>query len=390
MFFPANMLADFAAALSRIQHLLEFEHCDIHKYLHDSFSTNGCVDLQENKYKDGNATLFSEVSTRNGAQLGKDTNILLQNVVCSWYGDWKKLTLNHLCLSVSKGDLLFITGPVGCGKSSLLHAILQEIPLLKGHISSRGRLSWVGQQPWVFSGTIRENILFGEPFDLQRYHMILRACNLDTDMQRFPDADTTLVGERGIVLSGGQRARVGLARALYSDADIYLLDDPLSVLDSKVGYHIFKTCIIELLCDKTRLMTTHNLEILREADNIVVMKEGSILLQADFNTLVKSGFELDTLDKYKIGGKYMPTGRSTSVHEESAMPLDIDYARLENVEEDRVIGSVSWILYLDYIRAGMHSPSAVAIVLFFLVVQGKLWIIIFYILPKDFYRCRLI
>ena len=107
--------------------------------------------------------------------------------------------------------------------------------------------------------------------------MILRACNLDKDMQRFPDADTTLVGERGIVLSGGQRARVGLARALYSDADIYLLDDPLSVLDSKVGYHIFKTCVIELLCDKTRLMTTHNLKILKEADNIVAMKETSIL-----------------------------------------------------------------------------------------------------------------
>ena len=155
--------------------------------------------------------------------------------------------------------------------------ILQEIPALQGHISSRGKLSWVGQQPWVFSGIIRENILFGEPFDPQRYHMILRACNLDKDMQRFPDADTTLVGERGIVLSGGQRARVGLARALYSDADIYLLDDSLSVLDSKVGYHIFKTCVIELLCDKTRLMTTHNLKILKEADNIVAMKETSIL-----------------------------------------------------------------------------------------------------------------
>lgn len=388
MFFSANMLADFAAALSRIQHLLEFEHCDIQKYLQDSFSTNGGVDLQENEYKDGKVTLFSEVST-NGAHVGeRDPSILLQNVVCSWYRDWKKVTLNNLCLSVYKGDLLFITGPVGCGKSSLLHAILQEIPLLKGHISSRGKLSWVGQQPWVFSGTIRENILFGEPFDPQRYHMILRTCNLDRDMQRFPDADTTLVGERGIVLSGGQRARVGLARALYSDADIYLLDDPLSALDSKVGYHIFKTCVIELLCDKTRLMTTHNLEILREADNIVAMKDGSILQQADFNTLVKSGFELDTLDKYNTVGRAMPRGRSTSVHEESAMPLDIEYARLENVEEDRVIGSVSWMLYLDYIRAGMHSASAVALVVSFLVVQGKLCIIIFYILRQDFYRCR--
>lgn len=291
MFFSANMLADFASALTCIQYILEFEHCDVHKYLHDSFATNGCVDLEENKHKDGNVPLFSKINT-NGAQVEGNPSILSQNVVCSWYGDWNKLTLKNLCLSVCKGDLVFITGCVGCGKSSLLQAILQEIPLLKGHISSRGKISWVGQQPWVFSGTIRENILFGEPFDPQRYHMILRTCDPDTNIQRFPDADTTLVGERGIVLSGGQRTRVGLACALYSDADIYLLDDPLSALDTKVGYHIFKTCVIELLCDKTRLMTTHNLEILREADNIVAMKDGSILQQAGFNTLVKSGFEL--------------------------------------------------------------------------------------------------
>ena len=370
MFFAANTIADFSAALIRIQNLLEFGNGDIHKFLHDSFATNGCVDLEKNKYRDMNSLIFSQVNT-NGSQVSEDPSILLKNVVCSWYGDWNKLTLKNLCLSVYKGDLVFITGPVGCGKSSLLHATLQEIPLLKGHVSSRGKIAWVRQQPWVFSGTIRENILFGERFDLQRYHQILRACDLDRDMQRFPDADTTLVGERGVVLSGGQRARVGLARALYSDADIYLLDDPLSALDTKVGYHIFKTCIIELLFDKTRLMTTHNLEILREADNIVAMKDGSILQQADFNALVKSGFELAALDKSKTNGRVMATRRSTSVHEEFVIPLDTEYARLENVEEDRGIGSVSWKLYLDYIRAGMHSASAVALLVFFLCVQGK-------------------
>ena len=373
--FCANTLADFASALTRIQCLLEFEHYDVHKYLRDSFATNRGVDLEENKYKDGSFPLLSKLNT-NGAQVEEDPSILLQNVVCSWYGDWNKLTLNNLCLSVCKGDLVFITGPVGCGKSALLHAILQDIPLLKGHISSRGKISWVGQKPWVFCGTIRENILFGEPFDRHRYHMILQACDLDTDMRRFPDADTTLVGERGIVLSGGQRARVGLARALYCDADIYLLDDPLSALDTKVGYHIFKTCITELLCEKTRLMTTHNLEILRDADNIVAMKDGSIVQQAHFNTLVRTGFELAVLDKYKTDGRALVRRRSPSGHEVSAVPLDTEYARLENVEEDRVIGSVSWMLYLDYIRAGMHSPLAVTLLALFLVVQGKPCVII--------------
>lgn len=124
MFFSANMLADFASALTCIQYILEFEHCDVHKYLHDSFATNGCVDLEENKYKDGNVPLFSKINT-NGAQVEGNPSILSQNVVCSWYGDWNKLTLKSLCLSVCKGDLVFITGCVGCGKSSLLQVILQ-------------------------------------------------------------------------------------------------------------------------------------------------------------------------------------------------------------------------------------------------------------------------
>ncbi|KAL9954317.1 hypothetical protein ACROYT_G041838 [Oculina patagonica] len=179
----------------------------------------------------------------------------------------------------------------------------------------------------------------------------------------------TLVGERGIVLSGGQRTRVGLARALYFDADVYLFDDPLSALDTKVGYHVFKTCITSLLCDKTRLVATHNLEILRDADNILLMKEGSSLEKVDFKALVKSGFELAAIAKTKIEETVTSAKRPTT-QEESATILDTKYARLKTTEEDRSIGSVSWTLYLDYIRAGIRTASAVALVIFFLIVQG--------------------
>ena len=372
VFFPVNTFADFAIALSRIQDVLEFQNANIHKNLHDDSPVNDCAEPEGNKcsinYKAGNFQLASKAHT-NGVQLEEDPGILLQDVFCSWYADCNKPTLNSLRLSVWKGDLVFITGPVGCGKSSLLYAILHEIPLLKGKISCDGKVAWLGQQPWVFSGTIRENILFGELFNPQRYHAILQACDLHRDLSEFPDGDMTLVGERGIVLSGGQRTRVGLARALYSDADIYLFDDPLSALDTKVGYHIFKTCFTGLLCGKTRLVTTHNLEILKDADNIMIMKEGSSLERVDFKTLVNAGFELVAVDKAKTDGRVTSAGRS-SAREESAMNLNTKHASLETAEEDRSIGSVSWKLYLDYIRAGMHTTSAVVLVIFFLVVQG--------------------
>ena len=378
LFYPATMLADFAIALTRIQDILEFKSDDNHhRCLNDICAKNESGKLEENttgkleENSDRARTFkFSSEVNANGLHLGRDPCIALENVVCSWHSDWEKPTLNSLCLSVSKGDLVFITGPVGCGKSSLLYAILQEIPLLKGNVSCHGKVSWVGQQPWVFSGTIQENILFGEPLHPQRYHAILQACDLQTDLQRLPDADMTLVGERGIILSGGQRTRVGLARALYSDSDIYLFDDPLSALDTKVGYHIFKTCITGLLCDKTRLVATHNLEILRDADNIIIMKGGSSLEKVDFNELVKSDFGLAIMDKPKIDGRDVFAERP-SEQQESAMISNTNYARLETAEEDRSIGSVSWKLYLDYILAGMNVTSAVALVIFFLFVQGK-------------------
>ena len=374
LFYSANILSDFAAALTRIQDILEFKSDDnIHKYLHNAFAKTECADRKENEfpfnYKAEKFLHSNKVS--NDLRVGKGPIISLKNVVCSWRSTWNKQTLTNVCLSVDKGDLVFITGPVGCGKSSILYSILREIPLLKGTISCDGKVAWLGQQPWVFSGTIRENILFGELLDPQKYHAILHACDLHRDLQKFPDEDMTLIGERGIVLSGGQRTRVGLARALYSDADIYLLDDPLSALDTKVGYHVFKTCISGLLCSKTRLVATHNLEILREADNILLMKGGSGLEKVDFHALVASGLNLVAIEKAKTDGRVTSANKS-SAQEELAMILDTKYARLETVEEDRLVGSVSWKLYFDYLLAGMSSISVVAVVIFFLVVQGMM------------------
>lgn len=271
-----NFLADFAAALSRIQNTLEFENSNVHKYLQETFAKSEDIKSSDDQcWKDGHFVYKDEIPHRKLRHSSDkvDLAVFMKDVICSWTGSsTNKLCLKSVSLSVKKGDLVFIAGPVGCGKSSLLYAILEELPLSNGSISSHGKIAWVSQQPWVFSGTIRENILFGEAFDPRRYQMVLEACALFKDLQRFPDGDLSRVGERGIVLSGGQRARVELARAVYYNADIYLLDDPLSAVDAKVGNHIFNVCIDKTLHEKTRLMVTHNLQVLRYAENIVVMK----------------------------------------------------------------------------------------------------------------------
>lgn len=365
-----NTMADFIAALYRIQSILELENGNIHKHLEATFQNSGnnrkgCSLLQV-----GAKQPCADVKN-SGNYPVKELAVSVQNVLGSWIGSWNKLTLKSLSLSVHEGDLVFITGPVGCGKTSRLHVILQEIPLFTGEISCQGRIAWVDQRPWVFSGTIRDNILFGNSFEAHRYNETLQACDLNRDLQRFPDGDLTRVGERGIVLSGGQRARVELARAMYYNADIYLLDDPLSAVDAKVGHHIFNECISGLLHDKTRLVTTHNLQVLKDAKNIVVMRDGAIFEKGNFSSLLKSGVDLDAIDK-RVGNKDVAMSmKGAMVNEKSANETILDeVVRLETDDEDRRVGSISWSLYWKYVQAGMGTFLAGVMILFFLLVQG--------------------
>lgn len=169
-------------------------------------------------------------------------------------------TLDDLNIDFPKGKLIGVIGPVGCGKSSLLQILLRELPLSSGSISVNGSLSYACQDPWVFAASIRQNILFGEEYDRDRYNAVVRTCALEKDFEQFEDGDRTIVGEKGS-LSGGQKARINLARACYRNADIYLLDDPLSAVDAHVGTHIFNQCIGpkgQLAKKKaTRILVTH-------------------------------------------------------------------------------------------------------------------------------------
>ena len=185
--------------------------------------------------------------------------------------------LKNINFNCKQSELVIVVGPVGSGKSSLFQAILSEIKIRQGSIEVNGKLSYASQESWIFGGTIRENILFDSEFDQERYEKVIKVCALERDLKLFADGDETFIGERGIVLSGGQKARVSLARALYYDADIYLLDDPLSAVDLHVAKHLFKNAIKDFLKNKTVILITHQLNYIKHTDKVLFIKDGKQL-----------------------------------------------------------------------------------------------------------------
>ena len=243
----------------------------------------------------------------------KEPHLRICDMSCSWNQDNVTDTLRRITLNASSGDMLVITGAVGSGKSSLLTAIIGELPLHEGAISYQGKVAYVPQIPWVFSGTIRENILFGLPFNKEKFQHVVEVCALTKDLTDFTNGDLTVIGQRGVTLSGGQKVRVGLARAVYSDADIYLLDDPLSAVDTKVGRRLFDSCILDYLSGRIRLLVTHQLQYLKDVDHIVVMEDGSIICQGGYKKLSENGVFPDIDDFSKPGRT-----RKASLYEFSA------------------------------------------------------------------------
>lgn len=151
-----------------------------------------------------------------------------------------------------------------------------EIAPINGRVTVKASLSYASQDPWVFGSSVRQNIIFGEEFDKNKYREVIKVCALERDFTFFPYGDSTLVGERGILLSGGQKARINLARAVYKNADIYLLDDPLSAVDTEVGKHLFDQCICGYLKNKSVVLITHQLQYLSKVNTIYLLEKGNI------------------------------------------------------------------------------------------------------------------
>ncbi|XP_015763251.1 PREDICTED: multidrug resistance-associated protein 4-like [Acropora digitifera] len=220
----------------------------------------------------------NEFNCKPTAKVKENVHLSVSNLTCILQGNGpgKKHLLRDVTFDAPSRSLTVLTGAVGSGKSTLLAAIAGQVVKSSGTVTFCGTLAYVPQSSWVFAGTLRDNVLFGELFDEEKYREVIEACALTEDIDRFPNGDFSFVGEHGVALSGGQRARVSLARAVYANADVYLLDDPLSAVDAKVGDHIFRQCVCKLLTDKIVLLGSYAEMNMKAADQVVVLNKGCI------------------------------------------------------------------------------------------------------------------
>ncbi|KAI5635383.1 ABC transporter transmembrane region domain-containing protein [Phthorimaea operculella] len=321
-------------------------------------------------------------------------SVRLKHATAKWIVSHPENTLTDLSLTIKPGKLIAVIGPVGAGKSSLLHVLLKELPLQSGSVHVGGTVSYASQEPWLFAGSVRQNILFGQAMDRPRYNAVVRRCALDRDFQLFPHGDKTIVGERGVSLSGGQRARISLARAVYKRADIYLLDDPLSAVDAHVGRHLFESCLVGYLRNSTRVLVTHQLQFLRDVDQdvelkIIILKNGAIAAAGDFETLSASGLDFATLlardepedeklpevpsqtdDTESLHGSFRK--RQMSIHSVSSVDNLTATAPPEGTREEaemRSSGSVSSKVYGAYLKASGNYCTVTVMVLVAVLAQ---------------------
>ncbi|CAI0441269.1 unnamed protein product [Linum tenue] len=206
-----------------------------------------------------------------------------------------KATLRNINMAVKSGEKVAICGEVGSGKSTLLAAVLGEVPTINGIINLHGKIAYVSQTAWIQTATIRENILFGSSMDPVRYQEVVKRCSLVKDVEMLPNGDLTEIGERGVNLSGGQKQRIQLARALYQDADVYLLDDPFSAVDAHTATSLFNEYVMEALSGKTVLLVTHQVDFLPAFNLILLMSSGEILRTGTYNEMLDSCQEFNEL-----------------------------------------------------------------------------------------------
>ncbi|RZC35044.1 multidrug resistance-associated protein 7 [Asbolus verrucosus] len=362
-----NGLTEAWVSIKRIQRLLDLEDLDLDLYYNESLlesSQNADIIIKHGIFHWGKELTSEEKSRLHAAQMrrlskgkgkGKKTIVHLEHNVGE---DHHLFVLSDINFTVKKGEFVGVIGSVGCGKSSLLSAILAELSIPEGEIAVSQVESGFGfatQQPWLQRGTVRDNILFGKTFEDNRYKAVLFACGLAEDIYLLPAGDLTGVGEGGMTLSGGQKARVALARAVYQDKAVYLLDDILSAVDVKVAKHIFQHCIMGLLKNKTKILCTHHVNYLVHADKIVLMEGGVIKQQgkpADVLTNIDDILPIEL----ELGESTQSSLSSLldSVKLDSTMEEESDSVLLQEVSET---GTVELSVYGTYWKAIGHALS---------------------------------
>ncbi|KAF9302959.1 Multidrug resistance-associated protein 1 [Mortierella antarctica] len=309
-------------------------------------------------------------------------------------------TLTNINLAIAKGSLTAVVGRVGQGKTSLLSALIGDMYKRQGSVRIRGRLAYATQQAWILNATLKDNITFGLKFDQDKYDRIVAASGLLADIDMLPAGDKTEIGERGINLSGGQKQRVSLARAAYQDADVYLLDDPLSAVDAHVDQHLWENLIGPngLLKNKTRVLVTHGIHHLEYVDQIVVVKDGEITENGHYDVLMDAkGAFYQLIDEYSVNSRKGRSKKNASERSADTVEEDEEHGSSEEDKSEAVTkkgdekekevkekipvakksnkgelvaaekmekGRVSWQVYNTYLRAASFRNGLFCLILY--------------------------
>ena len=342
---------------------------------------------------------------------------------------WKRkpeyrVALKNINFQAKKGELTCVVGKVGSGKTALVQSILGNLFRIKGFATVHGSVAYVSQVPWIMNGTVKDNILFGHKYDKEFYEKTIKACALTIDLAILMDGDQTLVGEKGISLSGGQKARLSLARAVYARADTYIMDDPLAAVDEHVAKHLIEHVLGPngLLHSKTKVLSTNKISVLSIADSITLLENGEVIQQGTYAEVTKdensplcklisefgskktkknspddgesvvastaTSIREDTVpladelkELHKLDNLHLVTDETQSLRRASDATLrSIDFGDDENSSrrEHREQGKVKWDIYLEYAKA--CNPRNVMIFIVFIIlsmflsVMGNVWL----------------
>ncbi|KAM0904662.1 hypothetical protein ACQ4PT_017872 [Festuca glaucescens] len=310
-----------------------------------------------------------ELQVRHGRERSSEHGqcyVLIRSGSFSWENNSDRPSLRNIDLEVKSGEKVAICGEVGSGKSTLLGAIFGDVPRTEGEIEVCGKIAYVSQNAWIQKGSVRDNILFGSTMDTQRYEEALHRCSLIKDLEMLPSGDLTQIGEKGVNLSGGQKQRVQLARALYQDADVYLLDDPFSSVDVHTATSLFNDYVIGGLARKTVVLVTHKVEFLPAFDSIQLMCDGEIKLAGSYKELLSTSKEFQELvHAHKDGANFSnvmsvandertngkPTAKISCIHISSREDEAMKHSEEDQLmkREDEEIGYTSLRPYLQYL-----------------------------------------
>ncbi|XP_030554771.1 probable multidrug resistance-associated protein lethal(2)03659 [Drosophila novamexicana] len=381
-FFPSGMsqVAELLVSLRRITTFMLRDETDV-------------AMLAEEEDDDRAAESKKLLANGNQQQFSSDVCVEIKHLRARWNTDHADPVLDDINMQLQRQQLVAVIGPVGAGKSSLIQAILGELRAESGTIKLSGRCSYASQEPWLFCASVRDNILFGLPLDRQRYRTVVRMCALERDFELLEQGDKTLVGERGASLSGGQKARISLARAVYRKADVYLLDDPLSAVDAHVGRHLFEQCMRGFLRHQLVILVTHQLQFLEQADLIVILDKGKVTDIGTYDHMLKSGqdfaqmlaqqpqevteIEVETKTCGDANDKSTTYSRQNSVESRSSissMGSSADDSLMardkpKEVQETRSANKIGWGMYQKYFRAGCGWLMFLLVVLLCLGTQ---------------------